>query len=144
MKPEYTPQIDEAASRAKTRRLRYVQFALISPSVVIVALLALDWFGISNFISKVFGWFGIPHFFGMYRIFHWIGHAVFYASPILFLYNIAVYLLLARRLNQDKSWIETAMMAIVIVASFLLFLAVVFLILDMRGGDMMPVPEPAG
>jgi hypothetical protein len=88
--------------------------------------------------------FGVSHFYFIVveRIYAWIGRAVFYTSPILFLYNIFVYLKLARRLNQDKSWIETIMMVIVILASFLLFLAVVFLILDMRGGDMMPVPEP--
>ena len=140
MKPEITPQIDEATSKAKTRRLRYVQLALISPSVVIVASLALDWFGISNFISEVFGWFGVPHFFVLERIHGWIGLAVFYTSPVLFLYNIVVYILLARRLNQNHSWIETVMMAIVIVASFLLFLAIMFLIMAMRGGDIMPVP----
>ena len=127
MKPEITPQIDEATSKAKTRQLRYVQLLLISPSVVIVALLALDWFG-------------VPHFFAMERIFGWIGRAVFYASPILFLYNIFVYLKLARRLNQDKSWIETIMMVIVILASCLLFLAVVFLILTIRDGGIMPFP----
>jgi len=32
------------------------------------------------------------------------------------------------------------MMAIVIMASCLLFLAVVFLIMALRGGDIMPVP----
>ena len=140
MKPEITPQIDEATSKAKTRQLRYVQLLLISPSVVIVALLALDWFGVSYFLSKVFNLFGVPHFFAMERIFGWIGRAVFYASPILFLYNLVVYLKLARRLNQDKSWIETLMMAIVIIASCLFFLAVVFLIMSLSGGDMMPVP----
>ena len=134
MKPEIihaAPQIDEATSRAKIRRVRYVQLVLISPSVVIVALLAVHWFGISDFISEVFVWFGLPHFSAMEHIFHWIGLAVFYTSPILFLYNIVVYILLARRLNQDNSWIETVMMAIVIIASCLLFLTVVFLILAM-------------
>jgi hypothetical protein len=140
MKSEITPQMDDAASKAKIRRLRYFQLALISPSIVIVALLALDWFGISDLVSKVFNLFGVPHFFAMERIFGWIGRAVFYASPILFLYNLVVYLKLARRLNQDKSWIETVMMAIVIIASCLLFLAVVFLIMALRGGDIMPVP----
>jgi len=140
MKLEITPQIDEATGKAKIRRLRYFQLALISPSIVIVALLALDWFGVAYFLSKVFNLFGVPHFFAMERIYGWIGRAVFYTSPILFLYNIAVYLLLAQRLNQDKSWIETVMMAIVIMASCLLFLAVVFLIMALRGGDIMPVP----
>jgi len=140
MKLEITPQIDEATSKAKTRRLRYVQLVLISPSVVIVALLALDWFHVSDFLSVVFGWFGVPHFFILESIFGWIGRAVFYASPILFLYNLVVYLKLARRLNQDKSWIETLMMAIVIIASCLLFLAVIFLILTIRDGGIMPFP----
>jgi hypothetical protein len=138
MKSEITPQIAEATGKAKIRRLRYVQPALISPSVVIVTLFAIHWFGISDFISKVFGWFGVPHFFEMDLIFRWIGLAIFYASPILFLYN--AYILLARRLNPDNSWIDTVMMAIVIVASCLLFLAVVFLIMALRGGDIMPVP----
>ena len=119
--------------------MRYVQLVLISPSIVIVTMLALDWFGISDFISKVFNMFGIPHFFAMERIFYWIGLAVFYTSPILFLYNI-VLILLARRWNPDNSWIETVMMAIVIIASCLLFLVVMFLIMALQGGDIMPVP----
>jgi hypothetical protein len=114
---------------------------LISPSIVIVASVIFDRFLASDF-NAVARMFGVPHFFLLERVYGWTGRAVFYGSPILFLYNIAVYLLLARRLNQDKSWIETVMMVIVILASFLLFLAIVFLILDMRGGDIMPVPEP--
>ena len=111
----------------------YCQLILISPSVVIVASVIFDRFLASDF-NAVARMFGGPHFFLLERVYGWTGRAVFHGSPILFLYNIAVYLLLARRLNQDKSWIETIMMVIVILASFLLFLAVVFLILDMRGG----------
>jgi len=139
MKPEITPQMDEATSRAKTRRLRYVQLVLISPSVVIVASVIYDRFLASDFTSLA-RMFGVPHFFAMERIYGWIGRAVFYSSPILFLYNIVVYLKLARRLNQDKSWIETIMMAIVIIASCLLFLVVVFLILTIHDGGIMPFP----
>jgi hypothetical protein len=139
MKPEITPQMDDAASKAKNKRLRYVQLVLISPSVVIVASVFFDWYLASDF-NAVARMFGVPHFFLLERIYGWIGHAVFYASPILFLYN--VYILLARRLNPDNSWIETIMVAIVIIASCQLFLAVVFLILDMRGEDMMRVLEP--
>jgi hypothetical protein len=141
MKPEITPQIDEAASRAKTRRLRYVQLFLISPSVVIVSLVVFDLFLDSGFFSlaRMFG-FSHFYFFVVERVYGWAGRAVFYTSPILFLYNIFVYLKLARRLNHDNSWIETIMMVIVILASFLLFFAVVFLILTIRNGGIMPFP----
>jgi len=76
----------------------------------------------------------------MARIFGWLGRAVFYTSPLLFLYNILVYFLLARRLNKNHSWVETIMMAIVILSSFLLLIAIVFLIMSMSGKDIMPVP----
>jgi len=129
VKPEIMSQIDEATGKAKTRRLRYVQLVLISPSIVILSIVFLNLFDDSRFLP-------LEHIYG------WIHRASFYGSPILLLYNIVVYIILARRLNQEHSWIETLMMAVVIVASMLLFLAVVFLMLDMRGGDMMPVPEP--
>jgi hypothetical protein len=141
MKPEITPQMDDASSKAKTGRLRYCQLILISPSIVIVASVIFDRFLASDF-NALARMFGVPHFFVLERVYGWIGRAVFYTSPILFLYNIFVYLKLARRLNQDHSWIETIMMAIVIIATSMLFLVVIFLILDVRGGDIMPVPEP--
>jgi len=119
-----TTQVDETSSWNKPRRLRYVQLILISPSLLILGL----------YLSRYLGVFSTA------RIFVWIGRAVFYASPLLFLYNIVVYFLLARRLNQNHSWVETIMMVVIILSSLLLLLAIVFLIMSMSGGDIMPVP----
>ncbi|HXA45887.1 MAG TPA: hypothetical protein VNZ25_10300 [Candidatus Angelobacter sp.] len=119
-----TPQVEESTSWHKPRRLRYVQLVLISPSILVLALYSSRYLGV----------------FQMARIFGWLGRAVFYTSPLLFLYNILVYFLLARRLNKNHSWVETIMMAIVILSSFLLLIAIVFLIMSMSGKDIMPVP----
>ena len=73
-------------------------------------------------------------------IFDWIGRIIFFSGPIILLYNLIIYFLLARRLNQNHTWIETMMMGIILLASFPLLIVTVFFIGNLISGGGMPVP----
>ncbi len=125
-----TSQIDGVDTTAKRRRLRCIQLVLISPALVVLALVLFHNLAVSHSLL-------VAHIYDLAR------GIVFYSSPILFLYNVVLLFRLARQLDL-RYRAEPIMMAIVVMSSFILLIAVVSLVWHLIcvhfGWDEMPVP----